>query len=419
MFLINPLRQCLPCCFSMTQSDKAIIEISEILDDIHALNEISNPKNIKLQKDYKKQELEKAYRLAIENFPCFNQAAPDKMLALYLGEVMFNYGRLCYEENFNLSKEIQLAALSMQLYAYGILDRCIALKDFDTLEDMKMQAAVRGSLFPEMEQKILDLDLSHCLDKVGKTRFAPAFAKERDFALATTLRWLGHCYQNIDKYLESNPLNDRRYEQLYYFSESILKNHLDDQACLMELSELYYNSWSFLHERKHPGDWKGKCATYDRVLEINKDHEMRARVANMRFGILDSHGQHDEAVKYLQEAMEIRAALPETKQNGFLLGNLRNNYVYHLLRQPEPDLEKADKMIRLALCYSSESRANGEDHMYFAIWDMKLAQIYLLKGNKTEALQMIEKAIGTLSKYPESNASLLSQALGLKGQAQN
>lgn len=358
------------------------------------------------EKGLAKEALEKAYQIAIHDLP------PED-IPLHLGAILSQFGRLCYEENFALSKEILLYSLGLQLSHYGILEKqMVDPKRFATLPDLKAQIAAQTAHFSETENDLLSLDIPTCLHKLKENQ------TEKDLILAFTLRWLGHSYQNIDGYKKAFPENDKRFEQIYYFCEAILlKNTFDKKACL-ELAELYYNSWPFLHLRKHPNDYLGACAAYDSVLAINDEPEMKARVANMRFILLNQTEHKEKAQKYLEEAMEIRSALPEEKQNGFLLANLRNNYAAFLLQQKEPDLDKAAQFLLLALDYSTKMRKKNEDHLYFALYDLQFANLQMMQQKPAEALDTLERAVNTLNRYPESNQELLLRAAILKAVAE-
>jgi hypothetical protein len=401
------------CCTPAVDVEDAIANIDFILKELKALPEQRSPDSIKLQKEQKKQQLEKAYEQALQALSRCCKRTPDKRLALRMGDILAQFGRLCYEENYATCKQILLASLNTQFYAIGLIDDCLDISAFHTLQDLKKQGATKPNLFKFMDDLILSSHQDRCLSLIWTSKESNLLPEERMFVLAYTLRWLGHCFQNLDTYKEPHPTNDRRFEQIYHLCEAILLL-ADNNQCREELAELYYNAWPFMHGRKYPNDAEGKCAIYDKCLAYNSEPEMRARVANMRFIILSGAGEKEKAAKYLKEAMAIREEMPESQQNGFLLANLRNNYAAHLMELNPPDLEEAEKYTRMAINYSAACRAHDEDNIYFAIYDSRLAKIMHLTGRNAEAMELIERAINTLKKYPESNHDLMEKTLAVK-----
>ena len=396
-------------CFSNTPVDRTCIEIDELLRELRDFKNVSNPKQMRLEKDYKKQQLEKAYQIAIDHLWGCSKTSPDKMLAFRLGEIIKEYGRLCYEENFQTSLVVLQAALNFQLYAIGMLKHSIDLRDFETLEELKMQASVRSDLFQFMDNLILDCDHASCLEHMYNKKYSRQFIHQKMYLMASTLRWMGHCCQNIDFYKKGTPQNDKRFEQIYYLSEALLLP-CNDEESINERAELYYNAWQYLHLRKHPGDYDGAAATYEKALELNRSPEMRARVANMRSIFMHSAQKYELAKQYQKEAMEIRTSLPENEQNGFLYANLRNNYASFLLNQPEPDYAEAEKYLMMALRYSTASRDHQEDHHYFAFYDFNMARVKMASNEFDAAESFVQKAIETLKKHPECNEQDMKKA---------
>lgn len=413
---IGSLLSSLPfCCMQSMNVEEAMAHADLILKELNALPEERKPDLIKLQKDLKKQQLEKAYEHVLDGLSLCCKTTPNKELALRVGDILRQYGRLCYEENFATSKQILLASLNVQFYAIGLIDECVDISQFPSLKDLKKQGATNPNLFKFMDDLILTTHQDRPLSLIWTCKESKLFSTENMFILASTLRWLGHCLQNIDNYKVAHPLNDRRFEQIYFLSEAILLL-ADNEPCREELAELYYNAWPFMHGRKYPHDIEGKCAIYDKCLAYNSSAEMKARIANMRFIILSDSGVTERAARYLKEAMSIREKMPENKQNGLLLANLRNNYAAYLLELNPPELEEAEKYTRMAINYSSACRANDEDQLYFAIYDSRLAKIMQLTGRNEEAMELINRAINTLKKYPESNKELMEKALFIKTQ---
>lgn len=393
---VNPFRICCPT----GNVDDLILDIEKILTDLDGLHEISDPNIMKAQKEHKKQQLEKAYGKILNNISPREKTHMDKNLALLLGDVVRRYGRLCYDENFVTCKQVMLAAVNAQLYGIGCLTESIDFTRFASLQKLKDEGSANHHLFAFMDEMLVTLDHHKILANVLYQDAKNEISNDQIYNLGTSLRWLGHCYQNIDKFLDINPENNARFKHIYYGSESLLKL-ANNEKFRKELAELYYNSWYFLFKREFPNDIEGGCAVYNNVLKYTDDLEMTARIANMRFVILRNAGLHEKAEVYLRQALAIRESMPENKQTAILLANLRNSYAKFLFDQPNPDLEMARKYNKMALHYSDACRANGEYNVYFAFYEKTAAEICKKMGLMQEANTHIDNAIKVHERYKE------------------
>lgn len=406
---INPRR----CFFTTADLEDILANIDDILKKtetfkIELLSELPL-----FQREKQKQLLEKAYELSLSCVFSFNKKSLNRQLAFRIGNILRHYGRLCFEENYFSSKQILLLALNMQFYAIGLINECIDITDFETLEELKKQGSARPNLFEFMEDLILTTHRQQCLLLAKDDAFLQSHHGMRLFSLADIARWLGYCYQNIDRYSTSQPINDRRFEQLFWLSEELLLL-IDDESNQRSLAELYYRAWPFMYQRHYPEDVEGICALYNKALVCDNSQEMKIRVANMRFLACFKAGEKGKASNYLKEALDLAENSSVKNQNEFLMANLYNNYAAYLMDPETLDPEKALQYLQLATSYAAQCRAQGYDHQYFGVYDMRMAELQFLLGDFKAAMKAVESALITLKKYPESHHGFLDKAQALR-----
>lgn len=371
------------CCFTATDFDDALIEINAIL------------------RDPKKRNLEQAYKLAYRCLVETSHRKPDKQLSFLLADMIWRYAREYHEENALAAKQMLLVALNMHLFAIGMLDDCINMREFNSLEDLRKQSEAKPNLFAFMEHIAATTDPSHCATTALKSTFMQAYPERRLLSLAETLRWLGQAYKNLDAFKKISAENENRFANLFGASEALFLL-VGTEESKLELADLYYEAWPFMHQRLHPNDVAGACALYDKALSSNPSNEMHARVANRRFLALFAEGKEEDALKHIRKAITMAETLQDTEQNRFLLANLYFNYSCALLRPNNFDLEQAEIHLTRAVRYAAQSRARGRDHIYFAIYDMRIAEFKMARGEFAEAKAASERALETLKKYPHS-----------------
>lgn len=400
----------LPCFFNATDYENALLDIESLLEKTGSIH---NGTQFSGEKVEKKAILEKAYSKALSCLSSCRKDKPEKQLMFLMGDIVRRYAHLCYDDSYQASKQCLLAALNLHFYAMGILDRCIHVQDFSSLKDLSLQGIAKPNLFSFMEDLISNMHMDSCLTQAYTSTFVQAYPARRLFNLADIMRWLGHCYQYIDKYSSLSSNNDHRFQQLFSLAESILLI-IDTPESVRELGDLCFQAWPFMHQRKHPEDIDGICALYNKALACDSSTEMQVRVANMRFLDLFKAGKKEEAAKYIKQALSLIDALTNTLANGFLRANVHYNYAGYLMDPATLDLEQAEEHLQEAISFASHRRSVDEDHLYFAIYDMRLAELRLALDKCDSAAKVIKSALITLHKYPESNEPFLEKAVGLQ-----
>jgi tetratricopeptide (TPR) repeat protein len=232
-------------------------------------------------------------------------------------------------------------------------------------------------------------------------------------SIAHTLRWLGHAYQNIPSKRVVNRENDLLFSQLFTISESLLLI-LDNEDSRRELADLYYQAWPFMYGRQNPYDLEGICSLYNKALVCNPSKETQVRVANMRFQTFFKSGKKTESLPYIQEAIRLGKELPENDQNTFLLANVYYYYTGYLMDSDCMEFEEAESYLSIALKHAALCREKGEDHLYFGLYDMRMAELRYLMGENHSAKKSIEQAIKTLKNYPDSLQAFIGEAEALQ-----
>ena len=402
----NPVRY----CFTTADFDNHLLTIDGLLRDYE--KKIADPSTA-FHISEKKQLLEDAYALALICLDASNKSKPDKQLIFLIGDILRQYGHLCYADSFLDSKQILLASLNMQLYAIDLIPTCFDMLEFSSLDDLKKQAQAKPNLFSATEDLIPSTQTECCVLAALTNTLAQGYPSRRLFNLADTVRWLGHCYQRIDSYCALNSANDQRFAQLFDLSEALLLI-IDDERSRRELGDLYFRAWPFMHQRKHPEDVDQLCALYKKALSYDPSPEMQARVANMCFLCLSKAQRNDEAFACIKQAVEVAKKLSEHGSNRLLIAEVHNNYASHFMDTETLDLKQAEECLNVSLSYAAKCRQEGEDHVRFAAYDMRFAEIKLVLGEFEKATEAIERAIGTLKKIPPSKQALLVKAESLK-----
>jgi len=398
------------CCFTASDFDDTLIDIESILKEF---THRKNGQHPHFNHKEKISFLERAYRLSLICLSFSGKRKPDKQLSFWFAEILRHYGQLCFEESFLASKEILLAAFNMHLYSIGVIDHCIDMQEFGSLGELKAKVRAQPHLFVLMERLVLNTHIEQCIARLRISTLAKANSLKRMYSLAETARWLGHAYQNIDSYKALQPENDLRFAQLFNLSEALLLL-IDSEESRRELGDLYYQAWPFMYQREHPHDIEGMCALYDRALACDSSKEMLMRVNNMRFLTLYKAGRKTEALSFILQALESTKELADTEHNRFLIANVHYNYSGYLMDPEFIDLEEAEKHLSIAIHYAAKTRAKEEDHLYFAIYDLRLAELKMLLGEFIQAKEAIERGLTSLKKFTENQHMLLGKAEALK-----
>ncbi len=298
---------------------------------------------------------------------------------------LYQKGRDSYGNSFDESRNFLLGSLYTQMIQMGFASQTMT---------PGTDADYRGSVDPIL----LSSDKTSLVQKTFEKNFTP----EQRLFLAQTLRWLGHCYQNIDTFKAISNENNDRFNFLYGSAEELLK--LDNsESSKLELAELYYNTGFFMHLREKQGDYLGACETYEKALGLNPSEAMQARVRNMRSRLRDAAGIKTTPEEFKNDVLEAYLKVPTDQQDPFLIAMYYNNYAKMIICQSEPDLAVAEEALAHTVAYMEKAeRGEVESHAYFGGFYRNVAELKLMQKNTVGALEAYAKAAELDSRNPDS-----------------
>lgn len=243
-------------------------------------------------------------------------------------------------------------------------------------------------------------------------------SQEKRLFLAASLRWAGHCYQNIDQYSQAGAENDKRFNFLYGLAEKILlisrfeETHdiplfaSDDKIVKKELVELYYNTNVMMFLRANPGKFIEAAATLDKVLELDSTPAMKVRVGNLRSSAFKKAGIEQTAAEFYRDVLspyktlcDSDLSLSPPDRDPFLLPLYNHNYAGLLIK--EGKLDEADEALKVTVAYM-EDKEHPNFHPYFPQFYLTLANLKELQDKHEEALEAIAKSKEQAKKNPGS-----------------
>lgn len=394
---LNPCKTCL----SIGDFDDALLEIQSLLKQGETSSGQANKQSI----------LENAFKLAYACLHATRKSNPDKQLALLFAEILRQYASLYYKEDIFTAKQILLASLGCHLYGIQLFSDCIDMRDFHSLNDLKLIAQSRPLLFSALEQSIFSMHGDTCMTRAYKSSFIQQDSQKNLFLLAETIRGFGHCCQHLTANAQTDSRETPSFQPLLRLSESLLllaQNEDSHHA----LADLYVQARPYLHSQ--PQDAAELEHFYDICLSYDSSAEMRARVARQHFLVLSNNGYRAEALSHIHVALNIVATLQENDYKFALLAELCNDYAKYLMHPENPDVTLAEQLLETSINYTDQCRASGRDCFSFALYDISSAELHLLKGKLETAKNFIERALTTLHKYPYQQEALLIKAEALK-----
>lgn len=289
---------------------------------------------------------------------------------------LYKNGRDLYGKSFMESRNALLGSLYLQLTAINFIPQTIDVVNADTD-------------FTGVDHILTTSNKISLLERVQLNNFT---AEQRLF-LAETLRWLGHCYQNIPAFKPVNEENNARFEFLYGAAEELLK--LDDsETTHLELAELFYNTGFFMYLRKNPEDYLGACGTYDKALKYNSSSAMLGRVENMRTILQEKAGITLTSEGYKTKVLDPYIALPEAEKDPFLVAMYHNNYASYLLKESEPDTAKIDQALSHTSAYMEKAeRGEAPLHAYFGGFYTNIAKLRIMQNDIPAAQEALQKGM--------------------------
>lgn len=361
----------------------------------------------------KKQLLEKAYQLALTCLSVNGVRNQDKELAFLLGDIFKQYAQLCYQSSFFATKQLLLMAWNMNLCATGLISQHLDLKDYSSLEDLKNHCLTHPRCLNALEEQFTTSNAEAHTAAVYSNNLVQKSPEKRLFHFGDTLRWLAYCYQQLDAYKAETNENNSRFAFLFSTSESLLLL-ADTEESLKALSDLYYQGWPFLHERKYPHDTTGIIAEYNKALTCDPSPEMAAKVALSRFFKLIKADRKIEAATYIQQAEKLIKELSDTPANQSLKANIHYGCARYFLDPDTINPEQAETHLELSLAYAKHLRSLGKDHLHFAFYHMRMAELKFILNDYAAAKESIEDAIHTFRRYPGSQQEHLEEAIALQ-----
>jgi tetratricopeptide (TPR) repeat protein len=401
---INPTH----CCFTATDFEDSLAEIESILSEINNHPEDNlDPVQLHIRKESTKAQLESAYILSWHCLSNSSKANPDKELLFLVADIISQYGQLCFHENYFAARQLLSVAMNLLFYSMAITTSPIDLTPFYSLKDLSMQATQKKN-FSLPDDMLLTTSLEKLVFSAVSDSLLNNSATQRLFILAKTARFLGLSYKHANGQNENtSPI----LKQLFDLSEHLLLL-IDNARSREELAHLYFSTWPLFSQSDHP---TGQALTlYEKTITHCDTQEMRARVANKQFMIQLASGDLESAYKSIEKALSLANKTPSSELNPYMLSSIHNNYASLFLEQQYFDIEKADVYLKKACDFACQSRQAGEDRLYFAAYNERMAEVKYLLGDFKAAKTYIQMALATLENYPQSNQKLLPKTLALQ-----
>jgi hypothetical protein len=392
-------------CFTCSDFEDALTEIKMILKQL----DFASHHDLSFKE--KQHQLEKAFQLALLCLNAANKPNPDKDLSFLFADILLKYATLSHTENYFVSKQLYLFALQLHLYTIGVIQECLDLRDYVSLNDLKTHLANHPNVFAAFEQLIVSTSYERCAELARKESFIHFSSEHKLYSLAETARQLGYCYQQLDETKWNTENNNRRFSMLFGLSEALYLL-LDNKKSHHGLADLYLNASPFMERRSHPDHILEVFQYYDKALAYDNSNEVQAKVALGRFWLLFSQGQKREAFSYLQLALSFVSVFEKNNQNLLLL-SLYDGLVSYFMDPETIDLDQAENTYRKLSNLMAKSRAQGIDMLEFAIYSMKLAEFKLVKNEISSAQEEVTHALTTLQKHPFSQQSYIFDAEAL------
>lgn len=282
--------------------------------------------------------LDEAYRIFHSVFTRTGNITPE--FKAILPRLFYLQGRLLYDAD--KTKSSYAFRLSLVI---SLLDRDPTflppsffsfLQNADTLDNLEKVLMSNPNTFALFDEMLLKMDS----DVFVKTSMSGG--PQPAFQIGCTLRFLGHCYQNIDTLKTATPDNIARFDKVYGLCGQVLdaayaeapveapaqSDNPNEEPPLTfrekiyaEHGDLEYNTCSFMHKLRHPGDIEGAIATYARVepyLKVggSRGQNRQAQIFNMRAILLRdliiANGENDQ--RRLKECYELTSRAIATSE---------------------------------------------------------------------------------------------------------
>ncbi len=220
------------------------------------------------------EKLKDAYLLLRQNCIAQKKQGIPPDLQQHAARLFHMYGRVLYP-NMHPAKALFQFSVCFQLRAL----QSSAFPEVDSLWiGCESLEALPAFLISNQKTYLLQIDVrdKECIERIVSS------GQKQALAVAHTLRYLGHCYQNLPEFGKPTEENIGLFENIYGLSGLIL-DHFEDEDSRWEWVELKYNTERFLLSLKHPHDVSKGLASLDAVKkELEKFPQDSLRVVEKR-----------------------------------------------------------------------------------------------------------------------------------------
>jgi hypothetical protein len=365
------------------------------------------------QSELDKVELQKQLN-TVFNLVKINSKSVDLNM---LAPLFYMYGRTIYGADMEAARQIFQLALSFQLPS---LKQNMPFSNFESLESLTSHLRAHVEILDIIDSEFRNFTSEALLNDDN----------DKVYLLATTLRWLGHCYQNLDQFKGPTSENIARFHHIYGMSEALLSSR-NLPEFNWELGQLYYNTGRFLHYLTHPDDVEGAVKELQKVLPfLRMEKSKRARVLEAQIRNITMI-ENSKIIDKIPEAKrkdflqsnykDVMIACQTSNQvegfNPFLKTMFKQNSVnfalkchqYHVNVATPEELEK--KMAEVL----EEIKATDYNHYYHSTYFITAAKLaFEINKDKQKALEHLQKAEEIAKKYKDSSAEILETIEDLK-----
>lgn len=265
------------------------------------------------------------------------------------------------------------------------------------------------------------------------------------FAIGTTFRWLGHCYQNIDSRNTATPDNIAYFKAIYGLAEILLKQLAEDRGLHIfkeanwELAELCYNTGRFMYGLEHPGDVKGITACVSKVfpyLKVEGDTPRARKIQAQIFNILAMEGSKSRTTNPNSQQVtgylaltkscfdQVSKAVELAEQDQDFDQFLKHMFIHNKAGFAVDSLERGAEIakpedirqwISTAFRYG---RNQGFNHFYYASFALTAARFEASQKENETALRCLKTADEICDKFPNSTAAIRQRIAELRQKLQ-
>ncbi|MCE5316010.1 MAG: DUF648 domain-containing protein [Parachlamydia sp.] len=291
-----------------------VVKPEELLAKIERMRESNVPEQKLALKERKKHLLATAYMICVRNIEHKEMyETPKREQAFILGEILTQFATLTYADekipnSFEVSKQILFGALSAQLKAAGVIEKCFNF----TLPATKNLRKLPGSIldtrpFKSMENTFIGLDQDALYQKIVDSKLT----EHQRIVLCQTLRYINGAQRHIvDKKGAPNASDCDFFTKLLNLAEKVVlidaaqEDAKKSKAVLNELWELRYNDFPYFYNKvtnepvnlQRNWDW-----LYD-TARLMPENYLRniSRIANKSARTVD---EYKNALKLLKTAL--------------------------------------------------------------------------------------------------------------------